>query len=659
MNKSLYILGVLLLISGSCREDELVSFSEEEPTGAAPTQNSAYSGLYLLNEGNMGSNHCTLDYLDFKTAIYHRNIYGQQNPSTVKELGDVGNDLQIYGSKLWMVINGSNKVEVCQASDARRIGQIDIPNCRYITFDGGFAYVSSFVGPISLSGHTQLGRVYKVDTLSLQKVDSVTVGYQPEEMVIIGNKLYTANSGGYLLPHYDNTISQVDLSTMQEERQIRVGINPHRLEIDRHGTIWVSTRGNYADIAPMLYCLTRDQKSEYTMTDSLPVAVSDMQMVGDSLWFFGAAWQSQSKTNDIQYGIIDIRTHKIIETSLFDASEIKQITTPYGILVNPIDKDFYLMDAKNYVSSGHLLHFLSDGTFDWKIRTGDIPSKAAFVSQKSLEPIKPIESQTHSHPYIAAVDEYVPAPGQFINTLPLYEEGDDARSMADKCTEALALDAGGVVSLGGFGGYLTFHFDGPVRNITCSADFMIFGNANASSSEPGIVQVSIDLNGNGHPDDKWYELAGSADTDSIGKLHYGYQISYSVDSLKATPWKDNIGRSGYIPRNSFHRQEYFPLWLPSPLSFTGTLLPPNGFDQSGTGTYWITNPLRYGYVDNVPKSNSEGCSFDLDWAVDPITRQPVHLSHADFIRVYSAQNQVCGWLGETSTEICGARLIDF
>jgi len=49
-----------------------------------------------------------------------------------------------------------------------------------------------------------------------------------------------------------------------------------------------------------------------------------------------------------------------------------------------------------------------------------------------------------------------------------------------------------------------------------------------------------------------------------------------------------------------------------------------------------------------------GNSFNLDWAVEPVSRQSVSLSHADFIRVYTALNQVPGWLGETSTEVTGA-----
>lgn len=58
------------------------------------------TGFYLLNEGNMGSNKCTLDYMDYATGYYHKNIYAETNPSVVLELGDVGNDIQIYGEKI-------------------------------------------------------------------------------------------------------------------------------------------------------------------------------------------------------------------------------------------------------------------------------------------------------------------------------------------------------------------------------------------------------------------------------------------------------------------------------------------------------------------------------------------------------------------------------
>jgi len=257
--------------------------------------------------------------------------------------------------------------------------------------------------------------------------------------------------------------------------------------------------------------------------------------------------------------------------------------------------------------------------------------------------------------YIQAVDEYMPAPGQFVNTMPEATPDDTPATMAQKCTERLADNANQLVTLGAWGGYITFHFDHPVANIPGQPDLYIKGNANVNGAEPGIVMVSQDANGNGLPDDPWYELAGSADVDSAGLVTYGYLLTYTRQGdLQDVPWADSQGGSGSVVRNGFHKQEYFPLWLGDELTLQGTLLPTNALNRKPGGNDWVLKALRYGYVDNQPNTDSLANSFNLDWAVDPLTRQPAKLTHADFIRIYTAQNQVCGWLGETSTEITGA-----
>lgn len=363
-----------------CRTDDIIIYAEEEDIGKK-TVASEVIGMYVLNEGNMGSNKCTLDFLDLSDTIIHyqRNIYSERNPNEVKELGDVGNDIQIYGSRLWMVINCSNKVEVCRAKDAVKIGKVDIPNCRYVTFDGGYAYVSSYVGPVAVGSNAPRGRVYKVDTLTLQKVDSVVVGYQPEEMAVVDGKLYVANSGGYIAPQYDRTISVIDLATMSEERQIDVAVNLHRLRFDRYGQLWVSSRGNSRDVPSKLYWLKTDTQGQMQVAGHIDIPVSDMCIVGDSLYFYGADYNAVKYDVTSAQGIIDVQRHALVNDVLSNAPEYQKIRQLYGIIVHPRHRDFYLMDAKNYVSSGELLHFNADGTFDYKVRTGDIPGHAAFL----------------------------------------------------------------------------------------------------------------------------------------------------------------------------------------------------------------------------------------------------------------------------------------
>lgn len=655
--KNIWLALFVLFALTACRNDEIVYPSDEEPVPNQPTGGDI-AGLYVLNEGNMGSNKASLDFLDLASetgrVVYHRNIYALNNPHEVKELGDVGNDIKVYGSKLYMVINCSNKVEVANAYTCRKQGQIDIPNCRNICFDGGYAYVSAYVAPVSIRPDAEVGAVYKVDTLTLQVVDKVTVGYQPEELAVVDHRLYVANSGGYRVPDYDRTVSEIDLDGFRELRKIDVDINLSQLRADRYGQLWTVSRGDYKESPACLYWLKKNAAGEMEKAGKIDVPVSNICIVGDSLYYIGVQYNQNTQQNTVGYGIINVKSHEIVSRSISSSEELKKIEMPYGLIVNPEQKDFYVMDAKNYVSSGQLLHFKPNGDFDWSVKTGDIPGHAAFVYHKPYLPENEGNVQPSQSRYMQAVDEYVPAPGQFVNTLPLYEAGDDAKSMARKCTEAIAENRGGMVSLGGYGGYITFHFDHPVVNVAGEKDFLILGNAFDGNSEPGIVMVSEDVNGNGLPDDPWYELSGSADEDSVGKVVYNYEITYERKPMANVPWTDNLGQSGYVERNQFHTQEYFPRWLSSPLTFRGTLLPRNGMNQ-GTADepYWVLSSLRYGYVDNVPNADKEGCSFNIDRAVDA-ARRPVKLSRVHFVRVYSAQNQTCGWLGETSTEVCGA-----
>lgn len=387
LSKCLIVFTTICLSMSACRNDVMVVPMEDINTGGKVVK-SEIVGMYLLNEGNMGSNKSTLDYLDLSgnepTVHYLRNIYSERNPNTVMMLGDVGNDIQIYGSRLWLVINCSNKVEVAQSSNAVRIGKVDIPNCRYVTFSDRYAYVSSYVGAVYSTSTSPLGSVYKVDTLSLAKVDSCSVGYQPEEMAIIGDKLYVANSGGYqgmTGQGYESTLSVIDLDRMQETEKIVVAPNLHRVRKDKYDQLWVTSRGNYMESESKIYWLGKGADGKMQVVGHLDQPVSDLCIVGDSLYFYGSQYNEVTMKNTITYGIINVRTHKIVSTSLSDSQEIQKIRMPYGIIVNPIHRDFYLMDAKNYVSSGELLHFLPDGTFDWKVKTGDIPAHAVFLKK--------------------------------------------------------------------------------------------------------------------------------------------------------------------------------------------------------------------------------------------------------------------------------------
>ena len=371
------LLSATAVLFTSCRHDEPVIPVEEEQHG--DTVRNEITGFYLLNEGNMGSNKATLDYYDYATATYSRNIYAEANPDVPKELGDVGNDLKIYGSRMYAVINCSNKVEVLDARTCRRIGQVDIPNCRYITFDGQYAYVSSYAGPVSTdASRAQIGYVARIDTADLQINGTCLVGYQPDELAVANGKLYVANSGGYMQPDYDSTVSVIDLATFTEAKRITVAKNLWRVRADKYGKLWVSSRGDYYNTPAKLYCI--DPHTDQ-VTDSLDVAVSAMDIVGDSLYACATAWDYIRYEDVVTYTIINTRTHETLNRNFITDGTETQIQKPYCVKVNPLTRDIYVSDAKNYVNPGMLHCYAPDGTLKWSVRTGDIPAQIAFLTQ--------------------------------------------------------------------------------------------------------------------------------------------------------------------------------------------------------------------------------------------------------------------------------------
>lgn len=381
VRKILFLPLLCLAVLFACREIELVVPTEYELLPGVPIAPDARpAGMYLLNEANMGSNKSSIDYVDFRNAYYVRNIYAERNPEVVKELGDVGNDIQIYGNKLYAVINCSHKVEVMDVRTCKRIGQVDIPNCRYIRFAKGKAYVSAYVSPVAIDPNAQLGAVYEVDTTSLAVTRKVTVGYQPDELEVLGEYLYVANSGGYRAPDYDSTVSVVEIYGMKQIQKIPVGINLHRIRKDRYGKLWVTSRGDYNTIPSRLYVLDRKDKNskEMVVKDTLDIPCSEMYIQGDSLYFYSVEWNKQTERNTVTYGIIDVRTGQLVTDHFITDGTEQDIVIPYGICVHPTTGDIYVTDAKNYVSSGVLHCYDRHGKKKWSVRTGDIPAHMAF-----------------------------------------------------------------------------------------------------------------------------------------------------------------------------------------------------------------------------------------------------------------------------------------
>ncbi len=259
----------------------------------------------------------------------------------------------------------------------------------------------------------------------------------------------------------------------------------------------------------------------------------------------------------------------------------------------------------------------------------------------------------------AVVIEYTPAPGQFIND-PSALGGFNGESTME---EAVAYASERLtkpgrydyfVSLGGWGGYIVAKFDKPMPT-GGDYEIYVYGNAFANSSEPGVVWVMQDTNGNGEPDDTWYELQGS----EYDKSDRQYSITYYPPAPAGGDihWEDSDGQTGTIDRNSHHTQaSYFPAWLGTdPLVFSGTRLPDNIAEGTAEGSEaYISTPFAWGYADNYSSLDRQGMlnKFRISNAVTA-AGSPANLAQIDFIKIQTGVNAKGPEIGEISTDVCG------
>ena len=386
MKKALLLLTVGTLFLGACQKD---------PQKETPSKDSELTGekvdvsgiskvvnkIFVLNEGGMGSNNATLDFLRISDGNYITDAFKKMNPDAAAGLGDVGNDIVIIGDEAWIVVNNSGIVEVLSAKDETEIAAIQVATPRFIAFDDKYAYVSSWAGAYATysydasTGSSSItdyknpkGQVYRIDLKTKKVEGNVEVGYQPEGLACYGGKLYVANSGGIssqLPPNYayDNTVSVIDTKTFKIEKTVTAVVNLKNVYADKAGKIYVTTLGNYYDVHSGLYAI--DGENVTKVTDYVSVsAIKD-----DTIFVIGTDsefdWQAAH-----EYKAYSVKNGAKTEITLPVSG------TPYGLVaINATT--FLVADAGDYFNPGTVSCY-SNGTKAWTVTAGVCPGHFAI-----------------------------------------------------------------------------------------------------------------------------------------------------------------------------------------------------------------------------------------------------------------------------------------
>lgn len=349
------------------------------------------------------------------------------------------------------------------------------------------------------------------------------------------------------------------------------------------------------------------------------------------------------------YNVAKGRTIRLLPFAIRNAFDAQYTWTVAGKEVQKSDKPLYAFTAEKegtYVVSVTMKNGYNE--VSQQLTVNVCPSEGAF------------KRATTGAKDWNKVYEFLPAPGQFVN------EDYNVTTMAQAISYVEErLRQNQYASLGGFGGYIVLGFDHSIEN-DGGYNFQVLGNSFNGSSEPGIVSVMQDENGDGLPNDTWYELKGS----EYGKAETisDYEITYYRPRSVQMPveWTDNQGKAGSVDYlNAYHRQDYYyPNWVQEDTYvLRGTCL--KSRTREVTPGYWSNDSFEWGYADNFSAIDrlTEDDNFEAGVNAnhfkisDAVTfdGKPANLKYIDFIKVQTGVNAKAGWLGEISVEVFGAR----
>lgn len=333
----------------------LFSCKKDLPSDVSPEVLS--NGILVLNEGLFQQNNSSVSWINLTNTEVMSDFFLSKNN---RLLGDTGNDMKMYGNKIYIVLNGSNLIEVLDKSTGASLKQINMMNGniskspRSIVFHGSNAFVTCYDGYVDV-----------LDTASLVITGRIQVGANPEDLAISNGKLYVSNSGGLNAPQMDSTVSVINLVDLQHVGKITVGLNPGRIITDAEGDLYVIARGNYGTIPARMVRINSltDQKEETFSFDALGIE----KMNEHFLITFYDYNSSQSAVR-----LFDPSSESLLANSFFLTSEVQ---TLYGISYDSVQNKIYCLDAMGFTNSGYVRRYSADGIYELSYHVGLNPSK--------------------------------------------------------------------------------------------------------------------------------------------------------------------------------------------------------------------------------------------------------------------------------------------
>ncbi len=343
-------------------------------------------GLYVVCGGNVANNiNGSLTYVDYATGTTTQRAFYNQNH---RNLGLTPNDGLVYGSKLYIVVNGENTIEVCDAKTLRSIKQIKLVdifgaeranNPRCISAYDGNIYVTTYGTSTaeyegwSVKSTSGNGYVLAIDTVSFNAGPSYEVGSYPEGLAIYKDFAFVANSdySACLRP----SVSVINLETGEKDTYTSDKLyNPTKIAV-AGSDIYVLDMGNYADVKAEVKKMNVS-KNKLSVTVQSVMDATAVCFMGTKIYGINSPYGATEAT----YEVYDIRTAQ--KTTFTNDG----VVSPVLIEADPVNNKVYIASYQidtatgypAYSSNAYIAEYAADGSKQNEYECGVGPNAIVF-----------------------------------------------------------------------------------------------------------------------------------------------------------------------------------------------------------------------------------------------------------------------------------------